>query len=431
MFMNMDVKSLIRQCINEEFVILEKLILKRHNDKLVVVSDEVDRKSQSAETFRNKDKLKKSGFKWDSNINSWTINQSELQSAQQVLQSINKSPAEQFIEKVEEIPEFIQGAENLSKKDELTQKIEGYIDELSTAVDQATVTKAIKDYLTFNAKFHGYSFYNTMLIYLQNKNATKVAGFKQWQDKFHRKVKKGAKGISILAPIKKKIEEPDDVATSSAISTTTPDDQGQKSDLDSKDKPRHYMRFMAVTVFDIADTEPIDEKGEVPSMPSWHGDNTPNEKANELYASAVDLADSMGVKVTQDKSTHGEQGWSSGGHINITSEIDGVNKAATVIHEIAHELLHHKKSSPFYIGDEVKGRISKELMELQAESTSFVVIKYFGLPAEHQATYLALWKANKEEIKNNLTTIKKTADFIITELEKVHDERVKNDQPSV
>lgn len=433
MSMSIDIKELIRQCINEDYVILESLILKRYQDKLVVVSDEADRKKQSAETFRNKDKLKMAGFRWDSSINSWTIDQSGLQKAQQTLQNINKSPVEKFIEKLEEIPEFIQGAENLSRKDELTQKIEGYIDELSTAVDNATVSKAIKDYLTFNAKFHGYSFYNTMLIWLQNKNATKVAGFKQWQDKFHRRVKKGAKGITILAPIKKKIDTGEDEPDVKG-DVSGPGDTGPQGDLNTPDKakPRTYLRFMAVTVFDVADTEPIDERGELPPAPEWHASNEPNEKANELFECAKELADTMGVKLTQDKGMSGEQGWSAGGHINITSDVQGVNLAATVIHEIAHELLHHKKSSPFYIGDEGMTKISKELMELQAESTSFVVIKYFGLPADHQATYLALWKANKEEIKKNLTTIKKTADFIITELEKVHDERVKNtQQPTV
>ena len=61
-----------------------------------------------------------------------------------------------------------------------------------------------------------------------------------------------------------------------------------------------------------------------------------------------------------------------------------------------------------------------------------MVIKYFNLPAEHQATYIALWKGNKESVKQNLTTIKKAADFIITELEKImKDKSQKKDEPPV
>ena len=149
----------------------------------------------------------------------------------------------------------------------------------------------------------------------------------------------------------------------------------------------------------------------------------------------------MGVKIDVAAAKGGEQGWSSGEHINITSTVGGVNKAATVIHEIAHSLLHFKKSSPFYVGDfeneqpstepvdptkpKEKPVLTREVAELQAESVSFVVIKYFGLPAEHQASYLALWRANKDSIKQNLTTIKRCADFIITELEKTQDAKMK------
>lgn len=429
--MKIDIKNLIRDCVQEKYIFLENLILKRHDGKLVVVSDATDRKSQSAETFRNKNKLKDAGFRWDSQINSWTIDQGQLRKAQEVLQAISKSPIEHFIEKIEEIPEFLQNTDNLSKKDELTQKLDGYIEELSTAVDAAANSEAIKNFLAFNAKFHGYSFYNTMLIYIQNPKATKVAGFKQWEEKFHRRVKKGAKSISILAPIIHKDKDKPDAATTPAVPyTPTPTGQ-QPSDLNDKDKKKSFMHFMAVSVFDISDTEAIDARGEIPSGPEWHGDNSPNEKANELFKCAVEMSDDLGIKITQDKATRGEQGYSAGGHINITSEVEGVNKAATIIHEIAHELLHHKKSSPFYIGDDdiSKDKRDNDLWELQAESVSFVVIKYFGLPADHQATYLALWRANKDAIKNNLTIIKKTADFIINELEKIHKEREKKVAP--
>ena len=417
------IENLIRECFNEEHIILENLILKRYGDKLAVISDASDRKGQSAETFRNKDKLSKAGFKWDSSINSWTISNSQLQKAQEVLQAINKSPISQFIEKLEEIPEFIENTDNLSKKDELSQKIDGYINDLTTAVDDAAASAAIKNFLAFNAKFHGYSFSNTMLIYLQNKNATKVAGFKQWQDKFHRRVKKGAKGISILAPIsrKEKDDKSDTGADNSVQQTPTPVPT-DKSDLQDKDKKKSFMHFMAVTVFDIADTEPIDERGEIPDV-KWHSNDEPNAKADELYECVADLADSMGIKLTQNNASHGEMGYSAGGHINITSNINGVNKASTLVHEIAHELLHHKQSSMFYVGDDVN--LSKEMKELQAESVSYIVIKHYDLPVEHHSTYLALWKANKDAIKNNLTIIKKTSDFIIKEIDKIHDDRQK------
>ncbi len=431
-----------------ETVLLENLILKRFEDKLVVVSDETDPKKQRGETFRNKEKLKAAGFRWNSYINSWTLPQSQLQQAQQVLAKINNSPIEKFIQKVEELPEMVVGADNVSKKDELVRKIEGFVEELAGAVDEVAASDEIRRFLEFNAKFRGYSWYNTLLIYIQKPDATKVAGFRQWEEKFHRRVKKGAKAISILAPVKVGEKKPE--KQPGVKPTTTPTDTGDAEDADDTTavdtpKPQSIMRFVAVSVFDISDTEPIDARGEIPIAPEWHGSNEPNEKAEELYQAAYELAEDLGTKLTIDLAKGDEQGWASGGHINITSNIAGVNKAATLIHEIAHELLHFKKSSPFYVGDiEGEGEdksievprdsekrqkksyvLTRDVAELQAESVSFVVIKYFGLPVQHQATYLALWKANKDTIRENLTVIKKCADFIIGEIEKIQNAKAK------
>ena len=424
------IKKIIAECFSEDYIILESLILKRFEDKLVAVSTEADRKKQTAETFRNKEKLKAAGFRWDGALNSWIIHQSQLRHAQEVLGGINKTPLEKFLDKVEEVPEFVRNADNLSRKEELAQDIEKWIEELSTAVDAAAVSSTVKRFLEFNARFRGYSWHNTLLIYLQNKNATKVAGFKQWEEKFHRRVKKGAKGITILAPITVKRKEDDTQTTSpsptptSPLAGTGPEDAGSEKEKTQQ----RFMRFMAVTVFDIADTEAIDPRGEVVE-PEWHGSNEPNQKAEELYKAAVELAEDMGIKIGQEASRHGEQGYARGGHINISSDVAGVNKAATVIHEIAHELLHFKKSSPFYIGDEENVEITKDIKELQAESVSYIVIRYYGLPAEHQATYVALWKGNKDSVRQNLTTIKKAADFIIGELDKIQEEKQK-EQPT-
>ena len=188
---------------------------------------------------------------------------------------------------------------------------------------------------------------------------------------------------------------------------------------------------VAVTVFDVADTEAIDARGEIPDSPTWHASDEPNDVADKVFEYAKEMAEDMGIKVTQDTAHGGEMGYSAGGHLNLTSDIAGVNRAATMVHEIAHELLHHRKSSPFYIGDEESGLMTKESKELQAESTSFIVMKYYGLPVEHQANYLALWRANKDSVKQNLSVIKRAADFIITELDKIQAAHAKTEPPKV
>ena len=64
------------------------------------------------------------------------------------------------------------------------------------------------------------------------------------------------------------------------------------------------------------------------------------------------------------------------------------------------------------------GRPSTEIVELQAESVSYVVCKHYKLPTEHQPTYLALWKADRDKIKKNLDIITKVSMFIIDGIDK-------------
>ena len=70
---------------------------------------------------------------------------------------------------------------------------------------KAGKSKVLVEFLSAMAKFHRYSFSNQLLIQLQRPAATRVAGFNDWK-KFGRYVKKGEKGIRILAPVTRKKE---------------------------------------------------------------------------------------------------------------------------------------------------------------------------------------------------------------------------------
>ena len=134
------------------------------------------------------------------------------------------------------------------------------------------------------------------------------------------------------------------------------------------------------------------------------------------------LAGKLGINVTNDDARGGEKGFSANKHINLSSDITGVGKASTMIHEIAHELMHWKTSSPFYIDAENEmDKNPKAMRELQAESVSYIVLKHYELPVEHHPTYLALWGANKEKIKKNLDLIQKVAAYIIEKIDEISD----------
>ena len=91
---------------------------------------------------------------------------------------------------------------NREKLNEITASIERGIKELFQSDRYAA-------YLRTMSRFHSYSVRNVILIHMQRPDTTAVAGFNAWKNKFQRHVKKGEKGITILAPtpFKKKIEE--------------------------------------------------------------------------------------------------------------------------------------------------------------------------------------------------------------------------------
>lgn len=377
-----------------------KLQINKEKNELVVISD-LEGKAASQETFTNKNILKQNGFQW--NGSNWVISKDKVDIAKKTLSLVNK--VEYIVDSLEELEEAIDSSA-IDKKSLLKSKIEMYINDLANATDEKALSAEIRRYLTFFSKFYNYSFYNRMLIFIQKPDATRVASYKKWQEK-NRQVKQGAKSIYILAPI---------------INKSKSSSEEKNDEFDFK---KDVSGFRAVPVFDISDTEATSPEGEVPETPEWWGDNTPSETADELFGYVKEIANNMGIKVTSSDAKGGEKGYSAGDHINLTSDVTGAGRLSTMIHEIAHELMHWKKSSIYYV-DNGEGREKNELQELQAESVSYVVLKHYDLPVQHHSTYLALWKANKEKIQNNLEIISKVSEFIINMIDKEAEQIKKN-----
>ena len=348
-------------------------------------------------------------------MQAWSIEDSDLLHAQKTLNTINK--VENFVEKLEDVKDFMQFSvqpDEISKlaKEELSKNILSFIDDLSNNVDSIAASKEIKDFLDFSLKFRQYSFTNTLLIYMQKGNATHVAKATLWTT-MHRRVKENATKIFIYVPIKKVRFGYDKTKDMDAKNKDSKGLIGK-----NKNAGKYIVtNFMLKPIYDISDTEPIDAEGEIPVTPEWSDKNTPNETADIVVEAAMELMNTMGIKIGNENAKGGEMGWSSGGHINLSSSISGVNKASTFIHEIAHELMHFDKKSLFY--DKKTNDRSRPTVELQAESVSYSVLRHYKLPVDHQPKYLALWKANKDSIKSNFEIIKNVSNFIIDELDSI------------
>lgn len=388
----------------------EDIFLKKNSEEklLIIFSDKEDSRANSNETYALRTEFSKLGFIWKKALNHWVGDYSKLEDVNKLIKKHNKVRG--IIEDLKSLEDFIFDADiESSKKDLIMGKLDGYVNDLANATDQAAMDAAIRNYLTFYSRFHKYSLTNSFLIYLQKKDATRVAGFNTWK-KSNRGVKKGATAISIWFPMKFTNKEETDTSN---VDFTAVDDAAKKGSINT--------RFKIGIVFDVSDTYPLSADGEIPEAPKWFADNEPSEVADELVVRLKKFAESLNIKITKDTSKGGEKGFSAGKHINLSSDIAGVAEASVLIHELAHELLHWKTKSPFYIDD--PSVQTAEMRELQAESVSYATMKYFELPVTQHPTYLALWKANKEKIMANLNVIIKCSKFIIDGVEDASEEK--------
>jgi len=253
------------------------------------------------------------------------------------------------------------------KSGDLTAKITKHIQDLAEATDRARLSEAMTSFLDSCSRFHQYSYGNVLIIQMTRPDATRVAGYNQWP-KFNSYVRKGEKGIAILAPLMFRID---------------PDDPDNKS--------TELGGFKVVYVFDVSQTD-----GEpLPEPPEW---KSPHKNA-ELNRKLTEFAISHNIIVLEKEQPGEVQGRSLKG----TVEIDPSAGTKTLVHEIAHELLHNADAPKLHVN----------IRELEAESVAYVVCKHFGLDGFSSPNYVSLHGATSELILSHLNRIRTTAARII------------------
>ena len=277
---------------------------------------------------------------------------------------------------------------------EITERLEQGVQELFTS-------ERYTEYLKTMAKFHNYSFNNTLLIALQKPDATLVAGYQAWQKKFNRHVLRGEKGIQIIspAPIKEKEEvEKIDPETNEPILK----ENGQPE----TEIIEHIIpRFKVATVFDISQTD-----GE--PLPDLGGEDLTGDVPDfDIFMEAIRNVSPVPIRLAE------IEGESHGYYHNVDKEIvikDGMSESQTMktaIHEVTHAMLHDREMLQEQ-GIE-KDRLTKEV---EAESVAYTVCQHFGLDSsEYSFPYIAGWSSGKEmkELRASMDIIRKTAgDFI-------------------
>ena len=242
-------------------------------------------------------------------------------------------------------------------------------------------SEVLTAYLGAMAKFHTYSFGNIMLIARQKPDATNVAGLRTWNS-LGRFVKRGEKGIFILAPMVGR-RSMRDVAT---------DEPSEDATTDGR---RTLYGFRAVYVFDISQTE----GKELPTLTEVNGD------VSGYRERLFKFVESQSVELSFSERIAPAKGLSYGGKITLLSGMQPAEEFSTLVHEIAHEMLHR--------GDR-RTLTTKQVRETEAEAVAFVVCQSVGLQnGTSSQDYIQLWHGDANLLRESLEAVQQTAAVIL------------------
>jgi len=260
------------------------------------------------------------------------------------------------------------------KSEQIKQITNKAIEHLVAALNQGH-SETLTHYLAAIGRFHRYSLRNVMLIASQKPTATHVAGFHTWH-KLGRFVKKGEKGILIIAPI------------------VRPKESNEAEEPESTEE-RSAVAYRGAHVFDISQTD-----GQpLPEIASVQGDPSNN------LARLKTLVAEQSIALEYSEEIAPARGTSAGGKITLLPGQAPAEEFATLVHELAHEMLHR---------DERRNGTSKRVRETEAEAVSFVVCNAIGLETGTAAQdYIQLYEGDAKLLTESLDRIHQTGNRIL------------------
>lgn len=286
------------------------------------------------------------------------------------------------------------------------QKVQEITEKLEQGIREVFESEKYKAYLNTMSKFHTYSFNNTMLIAMQKPDATLVAGYQAWQKNFDRHVKRGEKGIRILAPAPYKVKEEQE-KTDPETGEIILDKNGMPVMEEVEVK---IPSFRVVPVFDVSQTE---------------GKELPDIGVSELSGGVKDYEEFMQalmevspVPIGYEQIEGDSKGYFHTSEHRIALQ-EGMSQSQTVktaVHEVAHAKLHDRDLNSNLEETMSKDRSTKEV---EAESVAYTVCQHFGIDtSDYSFGYIAGWSSGKDmrELKSSLDTIRKTASELITDI---------------
>ncbi|MEY8321814.1 YodL domain-containing protein [Lachnospiraceae bacterium 46-61] len=289
------------------------------------------------------------------------------------------------------------------------EKMKEITDRLEQGIQDLFESDRFKEYLQVMSTFHDYSFNNTLLIAMQKPDATFVAGYTSWQQKYGRQVVSHAKSIKVIAPspykVKKEVDKIDPKTQKPVI--------GKDGKPVKEETEVTVPAFKVVSVFDVSQTE---------------GKELPTIGVDELTGDVAQYADFFKAATQASPAPVGFEKIESGakGYYSQTEKRIAINEGMselqnlkTLIHEIAHAKLHDiDLNAP---AEEKADRPDRRTREVQAESIAYAVCQHYGLDtSDYSFAYVAKWSSGRElaELKASLKTIRDTAAGLIADIDK-------------
>ena len=271
-----------------------------------------------------------------------------------------------------------------AQKDNPTQLIiKQAVDFLMQQVE-AGKSDTLTAYLTAMARFHNYSFGNILAIARQRPTATRVAGYGTWKE-LGRFVRKGEKGIQILAPMigfRRRNAEAE---------------RGIDADADRNTKPQRVLiGFRVVRVFDVSQTEGAD-------LPEF--EHNISGEVGDHRDRLVDFLAQQNIALEFNERIAPALGVSYGGKIALLPGQSKAEEFVTLVHETAHELLHKAERRTF---------TTATVRETEAESVAFIVGQAIGLEMGNASSdYIQMYAGNATLLAESLEVVQRTAAVIL------------------
>lgn len=284
-------------------------------------------------------------------------------------------------------------------------KIKEITDQLEQGIRDLFESEKYKNYLNVMSRFHQYSVNNTILIAMQKPDATYVAGYTSWEKNFNRHVKRGEKGIRILAPSPYRIKrDVDKIDPSTKQPVLGRDGKPLREQVEVT-----IPAYKITTVFDVSQTEGRD-------LPEITSDLQNDVEGYQPFKEALEAISPVPIEMKpMEDGSHGYYHLEDK-RIVIKEGMSQQQTLKTCIHEIAHAILHDQDT-----GKEKDHLPDQRTKEVEAESVAYTVCQHFGIDSsDYSFGYVAGWSSGKEleELKTSMNTIRSTASEIIDSIEK-------------